>query len=839
MPYRDSILAHSGTLEALQSHHVPSRRSRPPDIDIMAAEENRVPLKAEKVNRRESRLGLRSLFTRSKAPKELGIPESPRDTPTVLGSRTSLADMSSYSQSPSAVASDPTPTTPRSPRPLSTMLEVNQQSPPTHQKSLGAVRVQGPVRPARGPLSTWHPPPLFKAFPQAIKHMTLPATSLPPEVILRMHERRTNVAREDTTEVVEGEVGAGDKAKAKKKHRRNTSGNGPRFEWTNKIYVLVTSGYLLQYAAEGPFDRLPEKILHLGKNSAAFASDVIPGRHWVIQVSSATESDGTTSPDSRSIFSRWNFRTTERRQASNVLMVFETAEDMEGWIATLRREIEILGGKKTLTETGKPKTEDEGMSLREQPSQRTLVVRDPDRLSRVLSQGTQRPEWQGAHDTDGSVTTVGESDTTIDQSLDDISTTNSFVSHDGRQLDNLRDSSNRLSFISSGQRTIVTSAGSSPEPSPTVDTFPSHLEEKSHPQDAGSPPEPKPRPNAAAILDRRQSMQVLGPFVDLRGGPVNLRPQSTYGSGAIHDLTGPPNSRAPTPNFSVPNSSNRRFSYVRSTAQEFGMTSQSGMSDLQTRSLGRRAPPTTLAIARPLSMVADQPSPMEDIHERPVTRHGDETQRLRSDEDSLMSLPRIPNLYDAPSRRSTMAPTDEPIIEVNRPASSRRLSGMRQWRKPENPSPLVRNFTAPIRPPPRPRSRSRSSMLGSEEPPRYRTSMEAHGDGRNDALSAKARAQRRASVQSMMSDRASQYSASTDLPRPMAPESLPLPAPPPTVPLPPIPTCASNPQLRGDASNNRSLLNRRSMPHLSEGPPPAPPPTCALPPIPSKPRVRV
>lgn len=835
MPYRDSLMAHSDTLEALQSHHTPSRRSRPPDIDVMAAEENRVPLKPEKVNKRESRLGLRSLFSRSKAPKELAIPE----TPTSIGSHTSVTDMSTFSNGQSAVVSDHSPTTPRSPRPLSTILDAHHQTPSTLQKSVGAVRVQGPVKPARGPIATWHPPPLFKAFPQAIKHMTLPATALAPEVILRMHERRVNASREDLPAAIDMEAGTIEKGKVKKKHRRNTSGPAPKFEWTNKIYVLVTSGYLLQYSAEGPFDRLPEKVLHLGKNSAAFASDVIPGRHWVIQVSSVTESDGTLTTDSsRSLFSRWNLRVTERRQASNFLMIFETAEDMEGWIATLRREIENLGGKRTLTETGKPKAEDEFVPLREQPSQRTLVVRDPDRLSRVMSQSTQGSQWRRESDADDSATTTAEPDAAVDQSLDDISTTNSFVSHDGRQLDNLRDSSNRLSFISSGQRTVVTSTGSSPEPSPTVDTFPTNLEEKPQAQEAASHPEARPRPNAAAILDRRQSMQVLGPFVELRGGPANVRPQSTYGSGVIHDLNTPPHSKAPTPNFSVPNTSNRRFSYVRSTAQEFGMMTQSGMTEYQTRSLGRRAPPTTLPIARPLSMVADQPSPMEEVHERPVTRHGDETQPLDPDDDDLMSLPRIPNTYDVPSRRSSLAPVDEPIVEVNRPASSRRFSGMRQWRKSESPHPVLRNFTTPVRPGPPQRTRSRSSLIGSDEMVRCRTSMDTHGDGRSDSVSAKARSQRRASMQSIVSDRASQYSVSTDLPPPMAPESLPLPAPPPTVPLPPIPASASNPQLRTD-TGSKGLFIRRSMPQLSEGPPPAPPPTCALPPLPPKPRIRV
>ncbi|KAL4722781.1 hypothetical protein ACLX1H_010019 [Fusarium chlamydosporum] len=792
----------------------------------MVAEENRVPLKAEKTSRRESRLGLRSLFSRSKTPKDLGIPE----TPTSYGSRISLADSNPYFSSQLDVTSKDTPSSPLSPRILSTMFE-SQQSPSAQPRSSGALKVQSPAKVTRGPLSTWHPPPLFKAFPQATKHITLPATSLAPEVILRMHERRISTTRDDAAEAVDGEAGPTEKTKFKKKHRRNTSGPAPKFEWTNKIYVLVTAGYLLQYAAEGPFDRLPERILHLTKDSAAFASDVIPGRHWVVQVSSAAEPDGTPSSDSRSLFSRWNFRATERRHASSLLMVFESAEDMEGWIATLRRTIESLGGKKTLTETGKPKAEDETVPLRERPSQRTLIVRDPNRLSRIATQNSQSPQspqspesvqsppllpLQGKAEISNLLTNGTEHEPAVDQPSDDISTTNSFVSHDGRQLDSLRENSNRLSFISSGQRTVVTSAGSSPESSPIVDKFPVGGEKKSSLEESPLSLEPRPRPNAAAILDRRQSMQVLGPFVELQGGPVNLRPQSSYGSGATQDT------KTPTPNFSVPNSSNRRYSYAKNIALEFGMAPQSG--PLEVRSLGRRAPPTTLPVARPLSMVADQPSPMDEMHERPVTRHGDETQPTVPSTDDLASLPQIPNSYDMHSRRSSLAPIDEPVIEADRPMSSLRHSEFRPRRKSENPGAYPRNLMSSSRTSLEQKTRSRTSLIGADEAARRRASLDAYSDRQSDSMSAKLRAQRRASMQSVMSDRASQYSASNDLPPPMAPESLPLPAPPPTVPLPPIPTSASNPSLVPD-TGKKSLVNRRSMPQLNEVPPPMPPPT--------------
>ncbi|KAH7160808.1 hypothetical protein EDB81DRAFT_327106 [Dactylonectria macrodidyma] len=823
MPNRNSVMTQGSTFEALQSQHGPLRRTRPPDLDIMAAEENRIPLRPDKVNRRESRLGLRSIFSRSKATRE-SAPLSPLDIPKSGSSRASTVDMNNWTHDQSTTTSDHTPTTPHSPRILSTMFENSPPGPPP-------VRVTGPAKPARGPLAIWSPPPLFKAFPQAIKHMTLPAASLPTEVILRMHERRANANGENPIEPIEQQHP--EKLKSKKKHRRNAPGSLPGFEWTNKIYVLATSGYLLQYAADGPFDRLPEKILHLGKNSAAFVSDVIPGRHWVIQVSSLMESGGTATPDSRSLFSRMTFRVAERRQAHNFLMVFETAEDMEGWLVALRREIEILGGKKTLTETGKPKAEDEASQLREQPSQRTLVVRDPERLSRILPQNFA---WQESLDNDDSATTVTDRDTVIDQSLDDVSTTNSFVSHDGRQLDNLRDSSNRLSFISSGQRTIVTSAGSSsPEPSPTVDTFPAHFDEK--PQYEVSPQlEARPRPNAAAISDRRQSMQVMAPFVDLRGGPLNLRPQSTYSTGPMPDSMPSHSSRASvTPNFSVPKSSNRRFSYMRSQ-EVLSMPTQPVIREAESfsRLTSRKPPPTTLAIARPLSMVADQPSPMEPIHVRPATRHGEETQTSPMNEDQDRPRTYTPIVYNLPPHRLSLMPLDESRVEVNRPISSRRLSAMRPWQKSDHSITTQRNFTAPIGTVPVRRSRSRPSLPGLEEQqPRCRSSLDLHANVRSDA-SVRTRSRKRASMQSVLSEHSSRYSISTDLPAPLAPESLPEPPPPPSAPLPPIPTSASNPQLRADANVKASLVGRRSMPQLSDGPPPAPPPTCALPPIPQR-----
>ncbi|CAM1511425.1 Fc.00g089380.m01.CDS01 [Cosmosporella sp. VM-42] len=827
-------MVHGGTLEALQSQPGPSRRTRPPDIELVITDENRVPLRPEKANRRESRLGLRNIFGRSKAPKETEIPTSPRDIPKPAGIRASIVDMNNWPYSQSAPQSEPALTAAHSSRHLSTMAEEPLPGQFSHQQnsaSSGKQRAVPAGKLTRGPMGTWNLPPLFKAFPQAIKHMTLPATSIPADTILRIQERKTNAAREEAAELLSpSNDRLGDREKSKKKHRRNPSFSGLKFEWTNKIYVLVTSGYLLQYAGEGAFDRLPEKVLHLGKDSVAFASDVIPGRHWVIQVSSVMESDGTTTSDSRSLFSRLPFRATERRQATNFLMVFETAEDMEGWISTLRREIEALGGKKSLSETGKPKVEEDAGQLRQQPSQRTLVVRDPDRLSRV---GSQAMAWQDPSDHDGSVATLTDLETANDQSVDDMSTTNSVVSHDGRQLDNLRDSGNRLSFISSGQRTIVTSAGSSPESSPTADAFPSRFDDKSQDEEVEHQPETRLRPNAAAILDRRQSMQTMGQVVDFRGGMAVMRPQSTYGPDAGIPYT----SRTPTPNFSVPHSSSRRFSYARNTPLDTSAPIQpviGGTEQLYHQRSTRRSPPTTLSIARPLSMVADQPSPMEQIQERPATRHGADTKPLSPTQRDMSYLPQVPNSYDLRPRRSSLLPAEEVQAEANRPSSSHRHSSTRPWRNFTTTASLGRNFKSPLRPPPGPRMHPHSDLPINEEASRCRSSLEIHGSPHSDASRRKSRSLRRASMVSSLSEKASLYSISMDLPPPFAPESLPSPLPPPSAPLPPIPNSASNPHLKADL-HERALFNRRSMPQLNEVPPPLPPPTCALPPIPRRP----
>lgn len=84
------------------------------------------------------------------------------------------------------------------------------------------------------------------------------------------NHKRNNSLRDEIaqTEATDLTTAAAKKAeKVKSKHKRQISGSLSKADWIQKIFVLVTSGYLLQYSGEGSFDRLPEKMMQLGKDS--------------------------------------------------------------------------------------------------------------------------------------------------------------------------------------------------------------------------------------------------------------------------------------------------------------------------------------------------------------------------------------------------------------------------------------------------------------------------------------------------------------------------------------------------------------------------------------------
>ncbi|KXJ92377.1 hypothetical protein Micbo1qcDRAFT_162643, partial [Microdochium bolleyi] len=325
-------------------------------------------------------------------------------------------------------------------------------------------------------------------------------------------------------------------------------------DFASKIYVLTTSSWLFQYAAEGDHDRPPERALRITKNSAAFASDLIPGRHWVIQILSAADTISTANADSKS--RKTKQKGADKRQVSTFLLVCETPDDMESWLAVLRQEIEMLGGKKKASETGEVLRETSDRKV--EMDRHSLTSPEPTRYSRII-----REDFSWNQD---------KLERTPDLLQDDVSTTASLVSSEGNNLENLRDSSgNRYSAASMELRAFGTPPNSSPACSPTRPSFPSFAHETyvleqvaKMPSLAPGAPEVRARPNAAAIMNRRQSRQVAN--ADLNVYNVSGRSpsvDSTRRDSAEHEYVSTPQS---IPNFSIPQAVSRRFSALQAPA---------------------------------------------------------------------------------------------------------------------------------------------------------------------------------------------------------------------------------------------------------------------------------
>jgi len=228
--------------------------------------------------------------------------------------------------------------------------------------------------------ASWLPPPLFQAYPQSIKHVTLEASTLSAESILRMNEQRnTNLVYDPEQSTTSIQVDT----TAPTRRPRQGSASVAKAEWTRKIYILTTSGHLLQYSGEGSFHRKPEKILQLGKDSAAFASDAIEGRHFVLHVSQSCSDDGEPDLDaSKGLFSRIGIKTANARRSTKVLlMVFETPKDLDSWLSVLRKMIGSVGGRPYGPETF---VMNPIPALQPAESQRYLVRRDPHQFSREV-----------------------------------------------------------------------------------------------------------------------------------------------------------------------------------------------------------------------------------------------------------------------------------------------------------------------------------------------------------------------------------------------------------------------------------------------------------------------
>ncbi|KAI5781263.1 hypothetical protein EDC01DRAFT_619885 [Geopyxis carbonaria] len=273
--------------------------------------------------------------------------------------------------------------------------------------------------------------PLCVARIQAIKTSSLPACTLATEKILR---------RESTS-------GWGDSRRSRVLQRSHMPTRSADLDWTKKLFILCP-GLILQYSGSGTEDRLPEKIMQLTSNSLAFASDVIPGRPWVLQITRNTVDEGTPLPGKRNTFiAKVTFRGGSTTTPSVLLLVFECAEEMDTWMGLIRAEATRLAGAAedsvTVIEDTDKEEEPEGGEEDKGYSRRIVISRED----------SSKNEWSSS-DESKRASTYYRTSTDAGRSI---------ISGDQITLDQLRGPS-RLSIHSGGGRARVSTV--SPDTSP-------------------------------------------------------------------------------------------------------------------------------------------------------------------------------------------------------------------------------------------------------------------------------------------------------------------------------------------------------------------------------------
>ncbi|KAJ5253066.1 hypothetical protein N7489_003476 [Penicillium chrysogenum] len=355
------------------------QRPRPSEYPSINGSEGPVPLHGP-VKQKSSKTSLRSLFGHKSSradPKLEEIIEAQPEPQTAIFSKTPL---SPSIMSPRTIDTNPTITSPTIASPTERSRVAFKSSRPKPDPKQVNQEQYG-----------WKPPPLFQAYPQSTKHDCLLAPALSADSILRLHATTARSSTDDSPANPLEQDEAADAARKKReqkqrKHLRTLSGTINKEDWTQKIYVLATTGYILQYAGEGKHDRLPERMLLLGPKSVAFASDAIPGKHWVVQVSHNPTADDSAVPEPpKPRFSRFGFhKPNNRRFSRNFLLVFDNPDDMIGWLVAVRAEIEKRGGRKFTQE--KHSDEDTMPQLRSKTSVRQMVKKDPHRISSLFLQ---------------------------------------------------------------------------------------------------------------------------------------------------------------------------------------------------------------------------------------------------------------------------------------------------------------------------------------------------------------------------------------------------------------------------------------------------------------------
>ncbi|KAJ5805308.1 hypothetical protein N7474_011195 [Penicillium riverlandense] len=360
------------------------RRARPTDSDY-GPEAPRVPLQPK---RQTSKTSLRGLFGGRDKSSQAAAPQLDSKLAEIDEAERPDLEVVSMSEAPLSSPPCPTPRTATSTPGLTSPIVEHKVEHKRHRNTLKSPRARTfEQKPPSQEQYGWKPPPLFQAYPQSIKHECLPAPALSADSILRLNAAAGKGTVDDNR--------SGDdrkKEQRERKHQRTVSSTMNKVEWSRKIFVLATAGFILQYGAQGKHDRLPEKMLQLGPQSVAFASDAIPGKHWVVQISQNPAADAATPPGPEPSKSRFSLfqRSQVRRFTRSMLLVFDNPDAMISWLMAIRTEIEARGGPKLPTEKH---SEDEFTpQLRPRSSVRQIVQKDPNRVSSVFLQPQMREE---------------------------------------------------------------------------------------------------------------------------------------------------------------------------------------------------------------------------------------------------------------------------------------------------------------------------------------------------------------------------------------------------------------------------------------------------------------
>ena len=584
-----------------------------------------------KLNKRTSRFGLAGLFGRSKA----NLLEDQREK---LGIQW---EEDGATERPSAGDTGTWHTTGRASPSLEFSALPEMEIPLRQRASKAALRSKPSFKRenSAGKPGPWSPPPLFQAYPQAVKHATLRIPTLSAEIILRLqHGRDADTSQRSDSYTPSLDTGNTQKEKKSKKSR--TSDVLSKLNWSDKVFVLVTSGYVLQYAGDGTFDRLPEKIMPLSKDSAAFASDAIPGKPYVLQISQVSDEEGRLDTEaSKSMFKKLGLKIESKRSTSCFFLVHESPEDMSCWLVTVRKEIEAMGGKEYRPdEFRRPTTRDAAPQLQSRPSQRYLVKRDPNRFSGMH----REPSSDESHDnkikaneecmvkvnfnrfaekdrdllydeslgktidinkrsalaTEPTPAATNRHSLVTQRSMESRSLSNTTASINQVYLDGLRESP-RQSYASTSAKTVATSNDSSPCPSPA----------KFHPdsQDWTACPY-ESRPMVSASSGNTRTSILPGPS-SVNQEMRELRPApKSFQLGSIPTQQHRRTLSPAAPNFSVPTFSKRYSSTTSSPS--LSATKSTAQSPPVTL---LHEPPSPPMIPEEADLVAKSAAPIEEL----------------------------------------------------------------------------------------------------------------------------------------------------------------------------------------------------------------------------------